>query len=90
MDKAQAMRIDACLPQSWWEFAVNTATHLYHHTPVCHLEWQTITTIYLPVALISLWGTGSAQVSQSTAAQLKQILDHTMDLVSAVSLACMR
>ena len=27
MDKAQAMRLDACLPQSWWEFAVTHATH---------------------------------------------------------------
>ena len=41
MDKAQAMRLDACLPQSWWEFAVNTATHLYNHTPVRRLKWRT-------------------------------------------------
>ena len=27
MDKAQVMRLDACLPQSWWEFAVTHATH---------------------------------------------------------------
>jgi hypothetical protein len=53
-------------------------------------EWRTITTIYLPVTLISIWGKGTAQVSPLTTARLKQILDHTMDLVSAVSLACMR
>ena len=41
MDKAQPLRLDACLPQSWWEFAVNTATHLYNRTPVGHLEWRT-------------------------------------------------
>ena len=41
MDKAQAMHLDACLPQSWWEFVVNTATHLYNRTPVHHLKWQT-------------------------------------------------
>ena len=41
MDKVQAMRLDACLSQSWWEFAVNTATHLYNCTPVHHLKWQT-------------------------------------------------
>src|SRR5258705_13621001 len=41
MDKAQAMRLDACLPPSWWEFAVNTATHLYNCTPVCCLNWRT-------------------------------------------------
>jgi transposase InsO family protein len=34
MDKAQAMRLDACLPPSWWEFAIKTATHLYNRAPV--------------------------------------------------------
>jgi hypothetical protein len=41
MDKAQAMRLDACLPQSWWEFAVTHAAHCYNRTPVSCLEWQT-------------------------------------------------
>jgi hypothetical protein len=41
MDKAQAMRLDACLPPSWWEFAVNTAVHLYNRTPVRRLKWRT-------------------------------------------------
>ncbi len=41
MDKAQAMRLDACLPLSWWEFAVNTAVHLYNRTPVRRLNWRT-------------------------------------------------
>src|SRR6202161_2263793 len=34
MDKAQALRLDACLPQSWWEFAVLHAVHLYNRTPM--------------------------------------------------------
>jgi len=41
MDKAQAMHLDACLPPSWWEFAVNAATHLYNRTPVQRLNWRT-------------------------------------------------
>ena len=41
MDKAQAMHLDACLPQNWWEFAVDCATHVYNHTPMqCH-DWKT-------------------------------------------------
>jgi len=28
MDKAQALCLDACIPQSWWEFAVLHAVHL--------------------------------------------------------------
>ena len=40
MDKAQAMHLDACLPQNWWEFAVDCATHVYNHTPIqCH-DWK--------------------------------------------------
>jgi hypothetical protein len=41
MDKAQAMRLEACLLQSWWEFAVLHATHCYNRTPINHLNWQT-------------------------------------------------
>lgn len=41
MDKAQAMRLDACLPESWWEFAVLHAVHVYNRTPVRRLEWRT-------------------------------------------------
>jgi hypothetical protein len=41
MDKAQAMRLEACLLQSWWEFGVMHATHCYNRTPISHLNWQT-------------------------------------------------
>jgi transposase InsO family protein len=41
MDKAQAMRLEACLPQSWWEFAVSHAVHCYNRTPMSRLEWRT-------------------------------------------------
>ena len=41
MDKAQAMRLEACLPQSWWEFAVLHAVHCYNRTPISRLNWRT-------------------------------------------------
>ena len=41
MDKAQAMHLEACIPQSWWEFAVLHATHCYNRMPVQHLKWET-------------------------------------------------
>ena len=41
MDKAQAMRLEACLPESWWEFAVLHAVHVYNRTPVRRLQWRT-------------------------------------------------
>ena len=34
MDKAQAIRLEACIPQNWWEFAVNYAVHVYNRTPL--------------------------------------------------------
>ena len=41
MDKAEAMCHQACLPQSWWEFAVEQAVHLYNRTPIKRLGWHT-------------------------------------------------
>ena len=40
MDKAQAMHLDACLPQNWWEFAVDCTTHVYNCTPIQHHNWK--------------------------------------------------
>lgn len=41
MEKAQALHFDACLPQNWWEFAVEYAVHVYDRTPLRHLKWRT-------------------------------------------------
>jgi hypothetical protein len=41
MDKAQSMQFDACIPQSWWEFAVMHTTHVYNRTPMHRLKWDT-------------------------------------------------
>jgi hypothetical protein len=53
-------------------------------------EWRTMTTIYLPIALISIWGQGTPHASPAIAESLRKALDHSMALVSAVSLACLR
>jgi hypothetical protein len=52
-------------------------------------EWHNLSTIFLPLALISMWGDGTSHASPEEAAQLRQVLDHTMLLVSAIWLACM-
>jgi transposase InsO family protein len=36
VEKAQAICLEACLPQNWWEFAVNYAVHVYNRTPLKH------------------------------------------------------
>ena len=52
-------------------------------------EWHNLSTIFLPLALISMWGEGTQHPSPDIATKFCCILDHTMLLVSAVSLACM-
>ena len=50
-------------------------------------EWHTMTTVYLSIALISLWGTGTNH--SANAVYLCTVLHHTMDLVCATSIACL-
>jgi len=40
-EKAETMRHQACLPDSWWEFSILHANYLYNRTPVKRLNWQT-------------------------------------------------
>ena len=49
-------------------------------------EWHIMIMVYLPVALIRFWGTGTIHGS---AIYLHSVLHHTMDLVCAVSIACL-
>ncbi|KAG1866120.1 hypothetical protein F4604DRAFT_1928133 [Suillus subluteus] len=53
-------------------------------------EWRTLTTVYLPIALVSLWGEGSTHRNSEIAVSHCAILDHTMALVSAVHIVCLR
>src|SRR5580693_8563954 len=41
MDKEGALRVESCIPQSWWEFSVEHAMNCYNVTPVSHLKWRT-------------------------------------------------
>ena len=33
-DKAESLRLQACLPPSWWEFALGHVTHVYNWMPM--------------------------------------------------------
>jgi hypothetical protein len=50
-------------------------------------EWRTLSTIYLPIALVILWGDRLSPPDQDPSALLK-VLDHTMALFQAVILVC--
>jgi hypothetical protein len=46
--------------------------------------------VYLPIALVSLWGEGTTHRSADTATKLRAVLDHTMELCCAVTIVCLR
>lgn len=45
-------------------------------------------TVYLPITLVNLWGASTSHSSPELIARLRTVLDHTMELVSAVYIAC--
>nr|OBZ69640.1 hypothetical protein A0H81_10344 [Grifola frondosa] len=53
-------------------------------------EWRTLITIHLPLALISLWGFDVVGYPPNHSPRLREILDHTMSLVSATTLVSKR
>lgn len=53
-------------------------------------EWRTMVTVYLPIALVSVWGEGTEHESATIGVRFRQVLDHTMALFSAITLASMR
>ncbi|KAG6849161.1 hypothetical protein C0991_011950, partial [Blastosporella zonata] len=50
-------------------------------------EWRTLATIYLPIALVILWGDESGSPPPPDNYFLR-VLDHTMALFQAVTVAC--
>ena len=46
MDKSEAMQHEACIPDSWWEFTITHAIHVYNCTPLQHHNW------YIPYEML--------------------------------------
>ena len=53
-------------------------------------EWHNLSTIYLPLALISYCSSSSYLRGEASQARLQEVVDHTMDLVQAVRIAFKR
>jgi hypothetical protein len=54
-------------------------------------EWRTLCTVYIPLALISLWGQGLGTTSTDPQPQyFTELLALSMSLICAVRLACLR
>ncbi|KAF5361343.1 hypothetical protein D9757_012333 [Collybiopsis confluens] len=54
-------------------------------------EWRTLSTLYLPIALVTLWGDNDGippPADMSEAGHLLQALNHTMALFQATTIAC--
>ncbi|KAI0314291.1 hypothetical protein OF83DRAFT_1064095 [Amylostereum chailletii] len=41
MEKSESLQLEVCIPQSWWEFSIQHAVHLYNRTPLRRHSWQT-------------------------------------------------
>jgi len=41
LKKEETMCHAACLPKNLWNFALDTAVHVYNRTPMCHINWKT-------------------------------------------------
>ena len=41
LEKVQSMQLEACLSDSWWEFAFATAIYVYNCTPIKRFKWKT-------------------------------------------------
>ena len=52
-------------------------------------EWRMLSTVFLPIALISMWGAGTPHFTERQSRYLRQVLDHTMLVVAAISIAMM-
>ena len=53
-------------------------------------ELHILSTVQLPIALVTLWGEGSWHETPAQAEHMHAVLDHTMSLVCAISLASKR
>ena len=49
-------------------------------------EWRILSTVYLPIALVTLWGDDSD--TNNSNPHMHRVLDHTMALFQAVTLVC--
>ncbi|KAF8824317.1 hypothetical protein HHX47_DHR8000004 [Lentinula edodes] len=41
IEKSEPQRFQACIPDSWWEFSVAHAVHVYNRTPMRRHKWKT-------------------------------------------------
>jgi len=41
LEKEETMHHAACLPKNLWNFALDTAVHVYNRTPMCRIGWKT-------------------------------------------------
>lgn len=51
--------------------------------------WYTMAIVYIPLALVGIWGERSKHPSQEIAVQLHSVLNHTMELIQAIQIFCL-
>nr|GAT44655.1 predicted protein [Mycena chlorophos] len=85
---AQIKFIQRVIEQTATPSWVNSVPHNYGESNAGSIkadEWRTLATLYLPIALVLLWGD---QSMDAQSARLFGVLDHAMCLFNAVDLVC--
>ena len=81
MDKAESMQHQACIPDSWWEYAFAHTTHIYNRTPVACLNWCTPHEMLkgeLPnIDHLRVFGCGALSTSQPRLELIKWLLNQS-------------
>ncbi|KAJ7759953.1 hypothetical protein B0H16DRAFT_1815197 [Mycena metata] len=70
---------------------INTVPHSYGESNAGTIkadEWRTVSTLYLPLALVLTWLDGAPDDEEEEAAHQLGMLDHSMSLFQAVILVC--
>lgn len=81
--------IKSTVTPSW----INSVPHNYGEASAGSIkagEWRILSTVYLPIALVTLWG-GDRAVDESPPTSINyhlRALDHTMALFQAINLVC--
>ncbi|KAJ7119410.1 hypothetical protein C8R44DRAFT_538521, partial [Mycena epipterygia] len=69
---------------------INTVPHNYGESNAGTIkadEWRTVSTLYLPLALVLMWLDGAPEDDDEEAARQLRMLDHSMSLFQAVILS---
>ena len=65
LEKAEVICLHACLPQSFWQDARETALHIYNRQPMCCHDWKTPIESFVGISILYLVVTAYLSIATS-------------------------